>query len=95
MIEEAAAIGRIVEEVDWLVLEDKVAQAAVLLFETHKKNKKLWFKVKFTLLKQAENHSQLFIVASLIEVAEKDLLSQSFHVVPGLFTLSRQDHENI
>lgn len=87
-------IKSVIKEVNLLILEDKVAQAAVLLFEINKQNNREWFPLKFALLKSAEGHSELFLIASLINVAEADKLSQSFHLVPGLYALSAQTNEN-
>jgi signal transduction histidine kinase len=89
----ADAILTIIQEVDQLLMEDRVASAAALLFDTHKERPDIWFQLKFSLLKEANGHRELFLAASIINVAEKDHLSQSFHLVPGLFALRQNRHE--
>jgi len=92
--DRADDIWAIIQEVDQLLLEDKVAQAAALLFDIHKTERDIWFQLKFNLLKSANGHRELFLAASIISVAEKEYLSQSFHLVPGLFALRKDCHEN-
>lgn len=94
MNNQVVDIDKIIREVNLLILEDRIAHAAALLFEINKQSNKSWFPLKFALLKSAEGHRELFLVASLIGVAEADSLSQSFHLVPGLYALSTQIDEN-
>jgi len=79
-----ASISDIVEEINLLFLEEKVAKAAVLLFYLNKQRRDLWVQLKIYLLQSVVGHNQLFQMASIIDVAEKTHLSQSFHLVPGL-----------
>lgn len=90
---EAGLIHEIAEEVDLLLSEDKMAQAAALLFDLHKGHRSIWIELKITLLRSAFSHRELFLLASILNVAERDHLSQSFHLVPGLFALSRSNDE--
>ncbi len=85
----------------WLALDEKdFASASLKLWRSHKDARDLWSSVKIELLRSADEHSELFIMANLISVAEKDSLSASFHLVPGLYSLSRRlnipsfDYEN-
>ena len=91
---EAALIGDIIQEVHYLLIEDKIAEAAVLLYDINKENIDFWFRLKMHLLKHCEDHRELFLMATLINVAEKRYLSESFNLVPGLFALSRQKNES-
>lgn len=91
---EARFIQKTIEEVDLLLLEDKIALAAALLFDINKEQRDLWFRLKLALLKSADGHRELFLIASLTSVAERELLSQSFHLVPGLYALQRTNNEN-
>lgn len=91
---EALFIQRTIEEVDLLFLEDKIAVAAALLFDINKTRRDLWFRLKLALLKSANGHRELFLMASIINVAEREFLSQSFHLVPGLYALQRMNDEN-
>lgn len=85
---EIASIANIVAQVDLFILEDKIAEAAVLLFDINKNNRKLWFPLKVALLSFCSGHREIFLAATLIEVAERDFLSQSFGLVPGLFAIA-------
>lgn len=86
-VSKAQIVQEIVQEVEYLLVEDKVAQAAALLFDINKLQKSIWFDLKFSLLVSASGHRELFLMASIIGVAEKDFLSQSYHLVPGLYAL--------
>lgn len=92
-INGAALIHEITEEIDLLLSEDKMAQAAALLFDLHKGHRSIWIDLKVALLKSAFGHRELFLMASILNVAEKDDLSQSFHLVPGLYALRRPSDE--
>jgi len=85
-----AAISDIIEEVDLLFLEENVAKAAVLLFNLNKERHELWLQLKVALLHSAIGHNQLFLMTSIIEVAEKTHLSLSFHLVPGLHIAAQE-----
>lgn len=88
---EAAVIQDLVEEVDMLLSEDKMAEAAVLLFDINKNQRDIWLSLKIALFRSAFNHRELFLLASIVGVAEKEFLSQSFHLVPGLFALRKNN----
>lgn len=90
--DEALFIRKTIEEVDLLFLEDKIAIAAALLFDINKNKRDLWFRLKLALLKSANGHRELFLMASIVSVAEREFLSQSFHLVPGLYALQRINH---
>lgn len=90
---ETALIGDIIQEVHYFLIEDKVAEAAVLLYKINKENVDFWFRLKMHLLKQCDDHRELFLMATLISVAERRYLSESFNLVPGLFTLAHEGNE--
>jgi len=92
---ETDLISEIIQEVHYLLIEDKIAEASVLLYKINKENVDFWFRLKMYLLKHCEDHRELFLMATLINVAEKRYLSESFNLVPGLFALSRQEHETL
>ncbi|MFZ9315683.1 MAG: hypothetical protein ACO24P_00130 [Candidatus Nanopelagicaceae bacterium] len=84
---EGQQIQKICEEIHLLILEDHIAEAALLLFHINKQDIKFWFKVKIALFKNCSGHRELFLMASLFEVAERQGIDQSFHLVPGLYAL--------
>lgn len=88
---EADLIVDLVQQVDLLLCEDKVAEAAVLLFDINKTNHEFWFRFKVSLLSACYGHRELFLTATLVEVAERDYLSQSFNLVPGLYSLVKSN----
>jgi hypothetical protein len=87
----ADAIEDIIPEIGLLIMEDRVAEAAVLLFQIHKEMTASWFPFKMNLLRSAENHRELFLMATLISVAEKNYLSESFNLVPGLYSIAPRE----
>lgn len=91
---EGQYIKKVCDEVHLLLLEDRIAEAASLLFEINKEDSSFWYKAKIALYKSAVGHRELFVIASLIGVAEKDELDQSYHLVPGLFALRKQNHDH-
>lgn len=75
----------------WLRLEENdLASAAFFLWSFHKNQPKDWPKVKVFLLKNSTGHKELFMMANLLGIAEKDDLSASYHVVPGLSSLHKR-----
>jgi hypothetical protein len=88
--EEELYAKKICDEVHLLLLEDRIAEAASLLFESNKKNSTFWQAVKGVLYRSASCHKELFLTANLVNVAEKDNLNQSYHLVPGLFAFRKQ-----
>lgn len=90
--EEELYAKKVCDKVHVFLLEDRIAEAASLLFESNKKNSTSWQTVKNVLYRSALSHQGLFLTANLINVAEKDDLGQSYHLVPGLFALRKQNH---
>ena len=85
----------------WLRLEENdLASAAFFLWSFHEEQPKDWPEVKVFLLKQSHGHKELFMMANLLGIAEKDDLSASYHLVPGLSSLhqriqqAKQDDES-
>jgi hypothetical protein len=72
----------------WLRLEENdLASAAFFLWSFHEEQPKDWPEVKVFLLKQSSGHKELFMMANLLGIAEKEDLSASYHLVPGLSSL--------
>jgi hypothetical protein len=82
------SIPEVRRQVELLLLEDKFAEAACLLFNINKQDVKFWFKLKMALLESSYGHRELFLMATLLQVAERLHLSESFNLVPGLYSLA-------
>jgi hypothetical protein len=75
----------------WLRLEENdLASAAFFLWSFRNDQPEDWTEVKVFLLKESNGHKELFLMANLLGIAEKDDLSASYHLVPGLSSLYKR-----
>lgn len=73
-----------------LIGEIRYAEALHLLFALNKKSIDDWNFVKSILLRAANCHRAISVAVELLNASSANTLDESKHLIPGLYTFSKQ-----